>query len=128
MSSIQLCQRIQKIETFCPIHCTRSSRWKNSTCDKKAVVKIIDEARRRAKIYDGKDGLTLRLRNLSGIIKLAGDSAIIEGSELIEEQHIEMAIDKAKTIEQQAQGRYGSLWRTSTSDYGVKAPTEEGVL
>ncbi len=96
--------------------------------DKKAVVKIIDEARRRAKIYDGKDGLTLRLRNLSGIIKLAGDSAIIEGSELIEEQHIEMAIDKAKTIEQQAQGRYGSLWRTSTSDYGVKAPTEEGVL
>ena len=126
MSSIQLCQRIQKIETFCPIHCTRSSRWKIPHADKSSS-EIIDKAR-RAKIYDGKDGLTLRLRNLSGIIKLAGDSAIIEGSELIEEQHIEMAIDKAKTIEQQAQGRYGSLWRTSTSDYGVKAPTDEGVL
>jgi ATP-dependent Lon protease len=93
-----------------------------------AIVKIIEEARRRAKIYDGKEGLTLRLRNLSGIIKLAGDSAILEGSEFIEPKHIELAAEKAKTIEQQAQGRYGSLWRSSTSDYGVKSPPEESII
>jgi len=95
---------------------------------KAAIAKIIEEARRRAKIYDGKEGLTLRLRNLSGIIKLAGDSAILEESGFIEVKHIETAIEKAKTIEQQAQGRYGSLWRTSASDYGVKAPSGDSII
>ncbi|MEM4589697.1 MAG: ATP-binding protein [Candidatus Micrarchaeia archaeon] len=91
----------------------------------KAIEAIINEARRKAKLYDNKEGLTLRLRDLSGIVKLAGDFAVIDGAELIEEKHVALAIEKAKPIEQQMQKKYGSVWRTSASDYGVsKAPDE----
>lgn len=92
----------------------------------KAMETIVKEARRRAKIYDNKEGLTLRLRDLSGIIKLAGDFAVIDNAELIEEKHVLLAIEKAKPIEQQLQKKYGTLWRSSTSDYGVsKAPDDQ---
>jgi len=96
--------------------------------DSGAVQRIIDESRRRAKQFDGKEGLTLRLRDLAGIIKLAGDSATMDGSELIEARHVDIAIEKAKPVEQQMQKKYGSMWRTSASDYGVKAPTGDSVI
>jgi lon-related putative ATP-dependent protease len=96
--------------------------------DSSAVQRIIDESRRRAKQFDNKEGLTLRLRDLSGIIKLAGDSATMDSSELIESRHVDIAIEKAKPVEQQMQKKYGSMWRTSTSDYGVKAPSEDSVI
>ncbi|VVB73929.1 Archaeal Lon protease [uncultured archaeon] len=96
--------------------------------DSSAIQRIIDESRRRAKQFDGKEGLTLRLRDLAGIIKLAGDSATMDSSEMIEARHVDVAIEKAKPVEQQMQKKYGSMWRTTTSDYGVKAPTEESVI
>jgi ATP-dependent Lon protease len=96
--------------------------------NKEAVKAIIDEARRRAKTLDGKDGLTLRLRGLSGIIKLAGDAAMMEKSEFIDKRHIESAILKAKTIEQQAEGRYGMTWRTITNDENIKMPESGSVI
>lgn len=93
--------------------------------DAEAMETIINEARRKAKVYDNKEGLTLRLRDLSGIIKLAGDFAVIDGAEFIEKRHVLLAIEKAKPIEQQMQKKYGSVWRSSASDYGVsKAPDE----
>ena len=85
--------------------------------DKSAIKEIINEAERRAKKFDGKEGFTLRLRGLAGIIKLAGDLAISNEKKLINSDDVKLALKKAKTIEQQASKRYGSIWRTSISDY-----------
>jgi len=94
----------------------------------KAIELVINEARKRAKAYDNKEGLTLRLRDLAGIVKLAGDFAVIDESEFIEEKHVVLAIDKAKPIEQQMQKKYGSLWRSTASDYGVSHAPDEHVF
>ena len=96
--------------------------------NKDAIKAMLDESKRRAKFFDGKEGLTLRLRGLSGIIKLAGDAAMMEKSEFIDKRHIESAILKAKTIEQQAEGRYGMTWRTVTNDENIKMPEGGSVI
>lgn len=88
--------------------------------NRKAVLTILEEARKRAREIDDVNGLTLRLRNLAGIIKLAGDLAILEKSEYIDENHIKAAIDKGKTIEEQINDKYGSWWKAGISDYGGK--------
>ena len=49
-----------------------------------AVEQIIIESRKITKTIDNVNGLTLRLRNLSGLVKLAGDIARYENSEFIE--------------------------------------------
>lgn len=85
-----------------------------------AIRAIIEEARRKAKAVDDASGLTLRLRGISGIIKLAGDLASIEGSEFIERKHVEAAIKRGKTVEEQVNERYDSWWRAGISEYGVE--------
>jgi len=88
--------------------------------DREAVGLIIEEARRRAKLIDDAAGLTLRLRDLSGIIKLAGDLAILDGSELITGEYVRRAIRESKSIEEQVSERYDSWWKAGMSDYGTK--------
>jgi ATP-dependent Lon protease len=83
-----------------------------------AITAIINEARKRAKMIDDVAALTLRLRSISGVIKLAGDLASVEGSEFIERKHVEAAIKRGKTIEEQVNERYGSWWRAGMSEYG----------
>jgi ATP-dependent Lon protease len=74
-----------------------------------AVEVIIKEARRRGKVLDGQtNALTLRLRELGGLIRAAGDMAAAEGDPLIEPRHIAVAIKRNKSIEEQIQDRYGS--------------------
>jgi ATP-dependent Lon protease len=96
--------------------------------NKEAIKTIIEEAKRRAKALDGKEGFTLRLRGLSGIIKIAGDAAIIDRSEFIEKKHIEYAIIKSKTIEQQAESRYGMTWRSVANDENIKMPESGSII
>ncbi|MCX8199972.1 MAG: ATP-binding protein [Candidatus Micrarchaeota archaeon] len=84
-----------------------------------ACMRIIDESKLRAKQMDGKDGLTLRLRDLSGIIKMAGDIAIFDGAQLIEKEHVERAIKRAQSIEEQLLDTYGSAFRAGQSDYAA---------
>ncbi len=86
----------------------------------KAVAVLLDEARARAKSIDDVVGLTLRLRDLSGIIKLAGDLAVTDGSELIDEKHVRAALKRGRSIEEQVSERYDSWWRAGMSDYGAK--------
>jgi len=74
------------------------------------VERTIQEAREKAKAFDGKENsLTLRLREISGIIRLAGDIAKNEGSEFITEKHVEQAVQKG-SIEEQLREQYGSVW------------------
>lgn len=76
---------------------------------KEAVVAIIDEASRRAKIHEDKSHtLSLHLRELGGLIRAAGDLATIEKAEFIEKKHITEALKRSKTIEEQIKERHGS--------------------
>jgi len=76
---------------------------------KAAISLIIDEAKKRARDIDNKDKcLTLRLRELGGLIRAAGDIAIVEEAELIDEQQIRDAMRRARPVEEQIKERYGS--------------------
>jgi len=82
-----------------------------------AVEAIIEEARRRAKKVDGTDdSLTLRLRELSGVVRLAGDLAVTEHAPLIDDGMIARSIIRSKNIEEQMSERYGSVWNANRSE------------
>ncbi|KAA0003680.1 MAG: ATP-dependent protease LonB [Thermoplasmata archaeon] len=71
--------------------------------DKKAVGEIIREAQRRA----GQKGkLSLRLRELGGLVRVAGDLALTEGSKLVTADHVIRAKKIARSLEQQVADRY----------------------
>ncbi|RLG19390.1 Lon protease family protein [Candidatus Micrarchaeota archaeon] len=89
--------------------------------NKDAVELILEESRRRAKqIDDARDSLTLRLRDLSGIIKIAGDLAVLDDAPRITAKHIKAAMKRSKAIEEQLYERYESWWKAGGSDYGNK--------
>ncbi|MBI3587667.1 ATP-binding protein [Candidatus Micrarchaeota archaeon] len=86
---------------------------------------LIGEARRRAKTMDKTDAaLTLRLRELSGIIRLAGDIAKISGKELADAKDVTLAVERGRSIEEQLTKRYGSLYKASMGDVGAAEPSE----
>lgn len=70
---------------------------------KEAVTEIIREAQRRA---GKKDSLTLRLRDLGGLLRAAGDIAKGEGAEYVTVEHVVKAKKLARTLEQQIADRY----------------------
>lgn len=70
---------------------------------REAVDAIIEEARYKA---NRKSHLTLRLRELGGLIRAAGDLAKEQNSKLVEKKHITDAKKIARTLEQQMADRY----------------------
>ncbi len=70
---------------------------------RKAVESIVQEARKMA---NRKSHLTLRLRELGGLVRAAGDVAVEEKSKLVEPEHIEKAKKIARTLEQQMADKY----------------------
>ena len=70
---------------------------------REAVAEIIREAQRRA---GKKDTLTLRLRDLGGLVRAAGDIAKGEGAEHVTLEHVLGAKKLARTLEQQIADRY----------------------
>ncbi|MGC9517985.1 MAG: ATP-dependent protease LonB [Methanomicrobiales archaeon] len=70
---------------------------------KEAVEEIIREAQRRA---GKKDSLTLRLRDLGGLVRAAGDIAKGEKADFVELKHVLNAKKLARTLEQQIADRY----------------------
>jgi len=70
---------------------------------REAVNVIIDEARRRT----GRAGkLTLKLRELGGLVRAAGDLALEEKSKFVEKKHIYGAKRLSRTLEQQIVDKY----------------------
>jgi ATP-dependent Lon protease len=58
----------------------------------KAVERILEAAEEMAFRLDGqKDALTLRLRELGGLIRIAGDLAVRDGSDLVLQGHVQQA-------------------------------------
>ncbi|HSV42891.1 MAG TPA: ATP-dependent protease LonB [Methanomassiliicoccales archaeon] len=71
--------------------------------DKYAVADIIKEAQRRA----GRKGqLTLRLRELGGLVRVSGDIARERNAEIVTHDHVMAAKKIAKSLEQQIVDRY----------------------
>ena len=88
--------------------------------DAGAISEILRFARKKAKEIDGASGLTLRLRILSGTIKMAGDIAISDSRPSITGEDVKFAIANSKPIEEQASDKYGSWYKASQSDFGFK--------
>jgi Lon-like ATP-dependent protease len=86
-----------------------------------AVAEIIREAKRRA----GRKGhLTLMLRDLGGLIRVAGDIARAESASQTEAKHVSQAKRMARSVEQQVADRYlerrkdYSMFRSSGDEVG----------
>ena len=77
--------------------------------DRSAVDALIEEAKRRAREVDKQEkSLTLRLRELGGLIRTAGDLAVMQGSPIMTGEHIKKGLHRSKTAEEQIKDRYGS--------------------
>ena len=63
-----------------------------------AVEAIVRQSRLRS---GGEDRLTLRLRELGGLVRAAGDLARVRGDRLVEAHHVEAAIPNARSLEEQ---------------------------
>ena len=91
----------QKLVRFVAQEVARDGKIPNF--DKGAVEDIILEARRRA----GRKGhLTLKLRDLGGLIRVAGDIARAENADLTRSSHVLKAKIIARSVEQQLADQY----------------------
>ncbi len=90
-----------KIAKFIAQEVTKDKKIPHFTKD--AVNAIIDEARRMA---NRKGHLTLRLRELGGLVRAAGDVAQEEKAKFVERKHIVQAKKIARTLEQQMADKY----------------------
>ena len=90
-----------KIAVFVAQEVTKDKRIPHFS--KNAVLAIIEEAKRRA---NRKGHLTLRLRELGGLIRAAGDIAVEKNSDLVEKEHILEAKKMARSLEQQIADKY----------------------
>ena len=70
---------------------------------KEAVDYIIEEARKKA---NRKGHLTLRLRDLGGLIRAAGDIAVEQNSKIVEKKHILAAKKIARPLEKQLADKF----------------------
>ncbi len=97
-----------RLAQFCTQEIASDGRIRPATRD--AMKELIQEARRRAEVLDGRrNALTLRLRELGGLIRTAGDLAAVSGSPLLEASHVKDALQRARSIEEQIREVYGSL-------------------
>ena len=71
--------------------------------NRQAVEAIIEEARKMA---NRKSSLTLRLRELGGLIRAAGDLALEQKAKLVDAAHVKEAKKIARTLEQQIADKF----------------------
>ena len=81
-----------------------------------AVELIITEGRARAKSDNQINSLTLRLRELGGLLRAAGDVAVMQGDPLITSEHIREAQRRSRPVEDQIRERYGSYMKGVSKD------------
>lgn len=83
----------------------------------KSVEILLDEARKRARVIDDqRDSFTLRLRDLGGVVRMAGDMAVMDGSKYIEPKHMNFAVKKAISVEDQIINHYQSFEKAVLKD------------
>ncbi|MEM1613897.1 MAG: ATP-dependent protease LonB [Thermoplasmatales archaeon] len=76
--------------------------------DSGAIAEVIREAQKRA----GRKGkITLRLREMGGLVRIAGDIAVAEGASIVTAEHVIKAKMKAKPLEQQIADKHIEAYR-----------------
>ena len=89
--------------------------------DQSAIREVLREARRRSM---RKGHLTLKLRDMGGLIRVAGDLARQEGAELTTAAHVIAAKETARSVEEQISDDY--IRRMRDYDLSVVQGTEIG--
>lgn len=89
--------------------------------DRSAIEEVIREAQRRS---NRKGHLTLKLRDMGGLIRVAGDIARQEGAEKTTAEHVLKAKGSARSIEQQITDEY--IQRSREYDLTVVTGTQIG--
>lgn len=84
--------------------------------DVSAIQEIINEGRIRARKDKQMNSLTLRLRELGGLIRAAGDIAVMEESPVITQDHIKRAVRRSRPAEDQIKEKFGSYTKGLTKD------------
>jgi len=97
-----------RLAQFCAQEIAVDGRIRPAT--RAAILELIKEARRRAEVLDSRrNALTLRLRELGGLIRTAGDLAAVSGSAYLDARHVVEALQRARSIEEQVREVYGSF-------------------
>ncbi len=91
--------------------------------DRSAITEVIREARRRS---NRKGHLTLKLRDLGGLVRVAGDIARSEGSEVTSLPHVLAAKETARSVEDQISDEY--IRRSRDYDLTVVTGTAVGKV
>ncbi len=112
-------ENVRKMKQFVAQEIVKDGKIPHATMD--AVDEIIKEARKIAAEVDRFKGLTLRLRKLTGIIKMAGDIAKSDGRNLIEREDVVAAIKQGRPLEERLKEKYGSWWNAEAADHGFRA-------
>ncbi|MBP2146355.1 Lon-like ATP-dependent protease [Methanofollis sp. W23] len=89
--------------------------------DRTAIEEVIREAQRRS---NRKGHLTLKLRDMGGLIRVAGDIARQDGAEMTTAEHVLRAKGSARSIEQQITDEY--IQRSREYDLTVVSGTQVG--
>jgi Lon-like ATP-dependent protease len=89
--------------------------------DRSAIEEVIREAQRRS---NRKGHLTLKLREMGGLIRVAGDIARQEGADVTSARHVLAAKNTARSIEQQISDEY--IHRSRDYDLTVVTGTQVG--
>lgn len=82
-----------------------------------ALYELINVSKRIAKRYDKVNGLTLRFRYLGGIVRAAGDLAVLDEEELVLAKHVLEAEQIALPAEEQLKKLNGNWWRAVMTEY-----------
>jgi ATP-dependent Lon protease len=104
-----------KLVQFCAQEIASDGRIPHAS--RETLAEFIQEAHRRAEKIDGAHhALTLRLREMGGLLRGAGDLATTEHSPRIEVSHLREAFRRGRPIEEQIKERYGSYQGGLRSD------------
>ncbi len=107
----------KKLYQFIAQEIQKDKKIPHATVD--ACERICEISHEFAKKIDGvSDAYSLRLRTLGGIVKMAGDFAVISKSKLIEEEHVKQAYLNSKPLEIQINEKFPTWWKRSMADAG----------
>ncbi len=87
---------------------------------------IVDEGKRRAKEIDHKDGhLTLRLRELGGLIRAAGDIAVSQDKKITDVEDVNVALKTYLPVEEKIKRYYGNMQAALSTETTLSQRAEE---
>ncbi|MEM0158047.1 MAG: ATP-binding protein [Thermoplasmataceae archaeon] len=90
---------------------------------------VISEGRRRAEEVDHKqNSLTLRLRELGGLIRAAGDIAVSREHKLTEPSDVKDALKLYRPVEEKIKEHYGNMASAVSSETTISQKNEEYLL